>query len=45
MSKDWSESAFFKVWSRECFVEEYIDNQWKIVIVYYVLGYGRQPNV
>jgi hypothetical protein len=26
----------FKVWSRECFIEVYIDNRSKIVIVYLV---------
>ncbi len=34
MSKDWSTSAFKKVWSRECFLEVYGDNQCKIINVY-----------
>ena len=34
VSKVRSASAVSKVWSRECFIEEYIDNQCKIVIVY-----------
>ena len=37
VSKDWSASAFSKVWSRECFIEVYIDNQCKIIIVSLIL--------
>ncbi len=33
MSKDRSASAFSKVWRRECFIEVYIDNRRKIVII------------
>jgi len=28
------QALVFKVWSRECFIEVYIDNQSKIIIVY-----------
>ncbi len=35
MSKDQSVSAYFlRGWSRECFIEVYVDNQCKMVIVY-----------
>ena len=34
VSKEWNASTFKRVWSRECFIEVYIDNQCKIVIVY-----------
>ncbi len=34
MSKEGSASAFKRVWSRECFIEVYINNRCKIVIIY-----------
>ena len=30
-----AQALFKKVWRRECFIEVYIDNQCKIVIVYH----------
>ncbi len=33
VSKEWRMGAFKEVWSRECFIEVYIDNQCKIVII------------
>ncbi len=37
MSKDWSAIAFSNVCSGECFIEVYIDNQCKIIIVSSIL--------
>jgi hypothetical protein len=34
------ECFLFEVWSRECFIEVYINNQCKIVIIY-IIHYGK----
>ncbi len=44
VSKDRSASAFSKVWSKECFIEVYIKNRCKIIIVYNVSKKLRKNN-
>ncbi len=39
VSKEWTSSAFSKVWSTECFIEVYVDNWCQIIIIYYYEWY------